>query len=687
MQKIRKQKIVVLLLLASFFTWAIPVQAQSAQPRSIGIDIAGMDKSVDPGDDFFAYTNGGWFKSTEIPGDRSSLGIFQNIANEVNKRNAALITEAGKLNTAEGKMVGDYYTAFMDEATIESRGLDPIKADLSAIAALSNKTQLSSLLGSQLRADVDPLNATNFYTDRLFGLWVSADFNNPKINVPYLLQGGIGLPDRDVYLGTDEESKETQAKYRTHIAAVLKLANIADAEAKAARIYDLEYKIAQTHATREDSANVSKANNPWKMADFARTAPGMDWKAYFKAAELSSQPLVMVWHPDAVKGMSALVENQPLDVWKDYLTFRTIERSSGLLPKAFADESFNFNGKVLSGLRQQRPRNLRAIGATSNALADVVGKMYTEKYFPARAKTEIQTLVKNIIAAFRQRIDKLEWMSPETRAKAKAKVDTLYVGVGYPDKWRSYKGLEIKPNDALGNAQRVSIFNYKYHLSKLGKPVDKGEWWMAAQVVNAVNYPLQNALTFPAAILNPPFFDMDADPVVNYGSIGSVIGHEISHSFDATGSLFDAEGRYKNWWAPQDKEHFENAAKMLAAQFDAYEPLPGLHVNGKLTLDENIADLAGLSAAYDGYRAAYGGKEAPTIDGLTGDQRFFIAYGQAHRGKLRPELLKSIVMTDGHSPDEYRADTVRNLDAWYPAFNIQPGKKLYLAPEARVKVW
>lgn len=682
MHRVYTQKLVVLLLLASFVTWAIPARAQS-----IGIDVAGMDRSVDPGDDFFAYTNGGWYKSTEIPADRSSLGIFQGIATEVSKRNAALITEAGKSNTPEGKMVGDYYTAFMDEAAIESRGLDPIKAELSAISAIKDKKQLSDLLGSQLRADVDPLNATNFYTDRLFGLWVSADFNDPKVNVPYLLQGGIGMPDRSNYLDTDDESKDIQEKYRTHIANILKLANISDPEGKASRIYNLEHKIAQAHATREDSSNVAKANNPWKMSDFSKTAPGIDWKAYFKAADLSSQSIVMVWHPAAIKGISALVGSEDIDIWKDYLTFRVIARSSGLLPKAFADESFNFNGKQLAGVRQQRPRNLRGISSTSNALTDVVGKMYTEKYFPARAKTEMQTMVKNIISAFRQRIDKIDWMSPETRAKAKAKVDTIYVGIGYPDKWRSYTGLTIKPDDALGNAQRVSLFNYKHHLSKLGKPVDKAEWWMAAQVVNAVNYPMQNALSFPAAILNPPFFDMNADPVVNYGSIGSVIGHEISHSFDATGALFDAQGKYQNWWTPQDMEHFKNAGKMLTAQFDAYEPMPGLRVNGKLTLDENIADLAGLAAAYDGYRAAYGGKEAPTVGGLTGDQRFFIAYGQAHRGKMRPELLKSIIATDGHAPGEYRADIVRNLDAWYSAFNVQPGKKLYLAPEARVKIW
>ncbi|HTK37614.1 MAG TPA: M13 family metallopeptidase, partial [Pyrinomonadaceae bacterium] len=419
----------------------------------------------------------------------------------------------------------------------------------------------------------------------------------------------------------------------------------------------------------------------------ATKAPGLDWTNYFKAAGLSSQPTVIVWQPGAITGISSLVASQPIDVWKEYLTYRAIDRASGLLPKAFADESFNFYRKTLFGVPQQRARDLRAINATSNALGDVVGKMYVEKYFPPKAKTEIQALVKNIISAFGKRIDDLTWMSPETKAKAKAKLATLYVGVGYPDHWRSYAGLKIVPGDALGNAQRVSLFNYKWSLSKLSKLVDKTEWWMTPQTVNAVNLPLQNALNFPAAILSPPFFDMNADPVENYGSIGATIGHEISHSFDDSGSQFDAEGRMANWWTPDDFAHFKSAADKLAAQYDKYEPLPGLHLNGKQTLGENIADVAGLSAAYDAYRAAYGGKEAPEAQGLTGDQRFFVAFGQSWRGKMRPQTLRVIVMTDGHSPDEYRADTVRNLDAWYTAFNVQPGRKLYLAPEDRVRVW
>ena len=468
---------------------------------------------------------------------------------------------------------------------------------------------------------------------------------------------------------------------------MLKLAGVADPEARAERIYNLENAIAQVHATRDESSDVNKANNPWKASEFGAKAPGLDWKAYFKAAHLDGQPMIMAWHPNAIKGISALVASQPLDTWKDYLTFHAIERTAGLLPKALADESFNFNRKELFGARAQASRQLRAINATSNALGDVVGRMYADKYFPPKAKAEIEDLVKNIKNAFRARIDKLDWMSPETKAKAKAKVDTIYVGVGYPEHWRDYSSLVVKPDDALGNAQRAELLNLQYSLDKLKKPVDKTEWWMTPQTVNAVNLPLQNALNFPAAILLPPFFDPNAPPVVNYGGIGSIIGHEISHSFDATGALFDAEGKLQNWWTPADLTHFQGSAKMLADQYDAYEALPGLHLKGKQVLDENIADLAGLASAYDGYRAAYGGKEAPTVEGLTGDQQFFVAYAQAHRGKMRDQTLKAIITTDGHSPDRWRAYTVRNLDAWYTAFGVKPGTKYYLAPDQRVRVW
>lgn len=676
--------VVLALLLASGNLLLANLSTGGAQ----GIDLAGIDKSVDPGDDFFNYANGGWSKAVQIPSDRPSYGAFDAIAEKVNARTAELIKSAGKSsNDPEARKIGDYYDAFMNEDAIEKKGLTSIKAELDEINGIADKTALAGVLGSQLRADVDPLNSTNFYTDRLFGIWVSPDFNNPTHNVPYLLQGGLGLPDRDNYLGTAKDDVDLQAKYREHIVTILKLAKIADAGAKAARIYELEKMMATAHASRTDSADVQKANNPWSLKDFGTKAPGLDWATYFKAAGLAGQPMMIVWQPGGVTGISALVGSQPLEVWKEYLTFHVIDRASGLLPKPFAAERFNFYSTTLNGIPRQSDRWKRAVNNTSAALGDAVGKLYVKQYFPPDAKAKIQAMVKNIIAAFGRRVDNLSWMTPGTRAKAKAKLDTLYVGVGYPEHWRDYSGLKILRDDPLGNAERSELFDYQWTISKLSKPVDKTEWWMTPQTVNAVNLPIQNGLNFPAAILNPPFFDPQADPAENYGAIGATIGHEISHSFDDQGSQFDAYGRLLNWWTPQDLEHFRAAADRLAAQFDAYEPLPGMHVNGKLTLSENIADVAGLSAAYDAYRSAYPGKPQTDAKGLTNDQRFFIAYAQSWRSKMRPEFLKVLITTDGHAPDEYRADTVRNLDAWYAAFNIQPGRKLYLAPEARVRVW
>jgi putative endopeptidase len=478
-----------------------------------GIDFAGIDKSIDPGDDFFGYANGAWSKAVQIPPDRPSFGAFDSIAEKVNAHTAELIKGAGKsTNDPEARKIGDYYDAFMDESAIEKKGLAPLKAELDEINGISDKSALARILGSQLRADVDPLNSTNFYTDRLFGIWISPNFNNPTHNVPYLLQGGLGLPDRDNYLGTEKDDVELQARYREHIVTILKLAQIADAESMAGRIYDLEKMLATAHASRTDSADVQKANNPWAMKEFSAKAPGLDWASYFKAAGLSGQPTIIVWQPGGVTGISALVGNQPLDVWKEYLVFHAIDRASGLLPKPFATERFKFYGTTLNGIPQQSDRWKRAVNNTSAALGDAVGKLYVKQYFPPDAKVKIQAMVKKIIAAFGRRIDNLTWMTPATRAKAKAKLGTLYVGVGYPEHWRDYSGLRILRDDPVGNAERSALFDYQWSLSKLSKPVDNTEWWMTPQTVNAVNLPIQNGLNFPAAILNPPFFDPQADP-------------------------------------------------------------------------------------------------------------------------------------------------------------------------------
>jgi putative endopeptidase len=672
------------------FAACAPHGAKPPAAASHGLDLAGMDKSVAPGDDFFAYANGSWDRATVIPPDRSTYGVFATLAELTNQRTAELIKDAAASDAAAGsdaRKVGDYYASFNDEAGIDAKGLTAIKPRLDAIAAIADRAALARAIGDSIRADTDPLNATNFHTDHLFGLWVSPDFANAGVNAAYLLQGGIGLPDREYYLSADPKMAAFQQAYVKHIETVLTLAGVPDAASKAAQVYALERKIAQAHATRGDSEDVHKANNPWATADFAKRAPGLDWPSLFKAAGLVGAKTIIVWQPAAVRGEAALAGSEPLDAWKAYLTFHALDHDGSVLPKAFRDEAFAFYGRTLSGAPQARPRWKQAVDATNDALGDAVGKLYVAKWFPPKAKADAQAMVANIVAAFSKRIDNLAWMSPQTKAKAQAKLKTLYVGVGYPDHWRDYGDLTIVKGEALANREAAELADYHHALSKLGKPVDKSEWWMTPQTVNAVNLPLQNALNFPAAILQPPFFDADADPALNYGGIGATIGHEISHSFDDQGALFDETGKLANWWTPADFAHFKSSGDRLAAEFDTYQALPGLNVRGHQTLSENIADVAGLCAAYDGYHASLGGQPAPVVQGLSGDQRFFLAFAQVWRFKAREPALRRQVLTDGHAPGNFRAATVRNLDAWYAAFDVKPGQKLYLAPKDRVLVW
>ena len=647
-----------------------------------GIDTAGMDKSVAPGDDFFAYANGGWIKATPIPADKSEYGVATILVDQTRKQTVEIIQDpvnGGPNATPDARKVGDFYASYMDEAGIETKGLTPLKARLDAIAAIPDKRALARAIGETLRADVDPLNATNFQTEHLLGVFVAQGLNDPEHNVPYLLQGGLGMPDRDYYVSSSPKMAALRAEYKRHVTAILTLAGFNGAPARAARIVDLETKIAKAHATRVESANVTLAQ-PWQRDALATKAPGIDWPVLLEAAGLNDASTFIVWHPSAVKGLSALVAKEPLDAWKDWLALHTVNEVTGVLPKAFVDEGFAFYGKALNGTPEQRPRWQRGVDATSFALGEVVGKLYVARHFSADAKAKVRSMADDLTKAFDKRIDALDWMTPATKTKAKEKLHTLYVGVGYPDEWIDYSALEIKKDDAIGNLERAQLFEYHRQLAKLHQAVDKTEWWMTSQTVNAVNLPLQNALNFPAAILQAPYFDPNRDPAANYGAMGATIGHEISHSFDDQGSQFDAQGRLANWWTPQDLEHFKAAGEALAAQYDAYHPFPDLAINGHQVLSENIADLAGLAAAYDAYHLSLNGKPAH-------DEDFFVGYAQSWRSKAREELIRLQVTTDGHSPDEYRVATVRNLDPWYATFTVTPGQKMYLPPEKRVRVW
>ena len=680
---------------------AAAAPATPAGAGTHGVDLTGMDPSVAPGDDFFLHANGTWLRETEIPSDASRWGTF-NILIEKSTERVRAVLESAAAGTApagsEERKVGDFYASYLDEGTVEARGLEPLRPGLAAIAALRDRTAFSRALGAQLRTDVDALNATHYHTSRLFGLWVAPDLNQPGVYTGYLFQGGLGMPDREYYLSSNPKMAAIRDAYRAHVAQVLALVGVRDSEQRATRIVDLETRMARTHASRAESLEVRHVA-AWKRSEFGRRAPGIDWPALFAAAGLQDQPTVVVWQPAAITGLAALMKQVPLPTWKDWLTFHAVDRLAPVLPKAFVEENFAFYGKVLSGIPELPVRWKRAVEAVATlrskavgfreeaGMGDAVGKLYVARHFPPAAKTQIEEMVRQIASAFDRRIEALDWMAPETKAQARAKVTSLKVSVGYPERWVDYSALEISRGDLLGNVQRATYFDYRRHIALLGTPVDRSEWCMEPQTVNAVNLPLHNGLNFPAAILEPPFFDPRAPAAVNYGAIGTVIGHEVSHSFDDQGAMFDAEGRLRNWWTPADFAKFEQSGARLAAQFDAYRPFPDMHVNGKLTLSENIADVAGIAAAHDAWRASLGGKEPPEVEGLSGERQFFLAYAQNWRTKIREPAERQLLVSDGHAPAHYRALSVRNSDPWYSAFEVKPGQALYLAPEDRVRVW
>jgi putative endopeptidase len=656
-----------------------------------GLDIAGMNRSVSPGDDFYAFANGAWLAKTEIPPDRSSYGIDDIIGERTDIQIAALVQKAAQTAAPTGsdlRLIGDYYAAYMDQDGIELRGLAPLYDLRAEIQAISDRHELARFLGETLRADVDVLNATKLSTDNLFGLWIAQDFDQPARYVPFLLQGGLGMPDRGYYLDSSPAMAQIRTKYTAHIEAMLTLAGVMNPAARAGRIVELERRIALAHATREATGDLFKGNNRWRRDEFRKKAPGLDWEVFFAAAHLPlSQHDFIVWQPGAVAGISVLAAHEPLAVWKDYLYLRAIEHRSDYLPKAFVDEHFAFYEGTLRGVQTQRARWKRAISATEGALGDAVGRQYVQHHVPADSRARVEAMVGQIRGALSRRIERLDWMAPATKASAQERLARLQVGVGYPDQWRDFAGLRIVRDDAFGNAERASWFEYRHQLEKLGRAVDRSEWVILPQALDAVSLQAMNAINLAAAGLQPPNFDPDGDSARNYGALGATIGHEISHSFDDTGAMFDSGNRLHNWWTEADLAHFRAAGERLVAQYNKYQALPDLAVNGRLTLGENIADLVGLLVALDAYHQDAQGHSADLIDGYTGDQRFFIAYAQSCRIKWREPALRQQLIEDEHAPDEYRALAVRNVDAWYEAFQVKPGQTQYLPPEERVRIW
>jgi len=661
-----------------------------AQTDVHGVHLANMDKSVAPGDNWYEYANGTYLKNTPIPPDRTSISGFSTLADMVNLRVAAIIKDAADSHAAPGtdkRKIADLYASYMDEAALNAKGTAALAPHLKAVDAIHTRAELATALGHTLRADVDALNNTNYHTQNLFGLWVAPGFNDPDHYTTYFFQGGLTLPDQAFYTSDSAHMKTIREAYVKHAAAMFKLGGFDNPEARAKQVFELEAAIAKTHRPLAENEDIKKANNVWKMSDFAKNAPGLDWGAYFAAAGLAKQPDFIVWQPDAVTAEAALVASNSIDAWKNFIAFHLLEQYGAAVSTAMNDERFAFFGTTLSGATQQRPRDKRALALVNGVLSDAVGKLYAAQYFPAEDKARVEVMVKNLLTAFHARLEAVTWMAPETKSEALRKLGTLKVGIGYPDHFRSYAALEIKPDDLFGNLWRASEFEYRYNLARIGKPTDRAEWCMPPQLVNAVNLPLDNGLNFPAAIFGPPFFDAKAPDAVNYGAIGTVIGHEISHTFDSEGAAFDSQGKVRNWWTDADRKHFDDSIEALAKQYDTYAPFPDLHLNGHQTLGENIADLAGITASHDAWLASLHGKTAPVVDGLSGEQQFFLGYAQSEAGKSRENALRGQVATDPHSPSEYRADTVRNLDAWYAAFDVKPGQTLYLAPADRVHIW
>ena len=678
----------LLAFLCGAVVMATPVWAQSA-PKfgQWGVDLTSLDKAVKPGDDFFLYVNGGWLKTAAIPADRSQTGSFQDLQILSEERLKTIVadlkkTPASRL-TVEQRKLRDLYDAFVDTNAIESRGLSSVKKDLDYLAGLKTLDDVARAMGS-----------VKLSTTSVYNIGVGVDDKNPDNYSVNLSQGGLGMPDRDYYLSNDEAIVKVRTAYRKYLADMLTLAGLSDAEARADRILALETEIAKVSWNRADRRDEDKVYNPMPASALKTLAPDFAWDAFLGEGAIplkkpdGSERYVIVAEKTAFGPLGTIFRNTPVSTWRDYLTVHYLHTFAAYLPKRFDDLAFSFYGTVLTGRTKQLDRQTRAMHLLDQQMGEALGKLYVARYFPPDAKAKADLLVSNLLKAYEADIQTLDWMGPATRAKALEKIHQFTPKIGYPSKWRDYSALTVVADDPVGNAQRATMYEWNRDVARINKPVDKTEWGMTPSTINAYYNPSFNEIVFPAAILQAPFFDPKADDAVNYGAIGAVIGHEISHGFDDQGSKYDGKGVFQDWWTKEDRANFDARTAALVKQYDSYEPLPGLHVIGKNTLGENIADNAGLAIALKAYHVSLNGKPAPVIDGYSGDQRLFLSFGQVWRTKMRDSAVRTQTMSNEHTVAEFRViGPTRNQDAWYDGFDVKPGEKYYLAPAERVHLW
>ena len=648
-----------------------------------GVYQQNLDKAVRPQDDFYRHINGAWLATMQIPADRSNYGTFTKLQDDAERDLRDILEEAAKSKAAPGtdaQKVGDYYASFLDEAAAEAAGLKPLSAELARIDAVKTKKDLAEYAG----------RAQRLFVAQPFAYFVTVDEKNSTQYVSTVTQTGLGMPDRDYYLSDDAKLKSIREKYEPYVRDLLALADTPDAAGAAKKIYAIESRIAQAHWTRVQNRDAEKTYNRYDRAALAKLMPAFDWDAFLRGAQIPSDkvPAVIVTQPSYFEALGKIFDEVPVADWRMYYRYKLLHTYAPDLPAKFVQRQFEFTDRTVSGIEELKPRWKRGVDTIEGSLGDLVGKMYVERHFKQEQKQRIDALVKNLLAAFDAGIDELEWMTPQTKRKAHEKLALFTTKIGYPDKWRDWSTLEIRRDDLIGNETRTAAVLFDRGVNKLGSPIDRTEWFMTPQTINAYYNPPTNEIVFPAAILQPPFFDVTVDDAINYGAIGAVIGHEVSHGFDDQGRRYDGHGNLNDWWAPSDNEEFTRRAKAFGAQYEASSPLPGTHVNGELTMGENIADLAGVAMAYKAYRLSLKGKEAPVIAGYTGDQRFFIGWAQGWARKYRDDDLRRRLLTDPHSPSEYRTNVIMsNLPEFYRAFDVKPGDKMYRAPADRVKIW